>query len=243
MPLPLHTLIFADAEAVARAAAERIVALAADRGRDRFAIALSGGSTPRRLYGLLASPEYRDRVDWARIHWFWGDERFVPSTDPDSNERMVRELMLDHVAVPAGRIHAPPSAISDLDAAAKAYELELKSYYGADRLDPGRPLFDIVLLGIGDDGHTASLFPGKPALDERVRWVAPVPEAGMTPFVPRLTLTFPAIASSRHVLFLAVGAAKHEMLSRVASGDDLPSAKVTSEGTIDWLIDKAAATG
>jgi 6-phosphogluconolactonase len=242
MSLPLNTLVFANPDAVARAAADRIIALfGADTERDRFAIALSGGSTPKRLYSLLVSDEYRDRVDWERIHWFWGDERFVPSTDPDSNERMVRETMLDHVSILPGFIHNPPVFSSDLNAAAAAYDAEMKAFYGSDHLDPNRPLFDIVLLGLGDDGHTASLFPGKPAVEETTLWIAPVPEAGMKPFVPRLTLTLPAIASSREVLFLAVGESKREMLAKVAAGADLPSARVTSRGKVEWFVDHAAA--
>lgn len=243
MSLPPNTSIFADADAVAEAAADRIVALGQAPGNAKLAIALSGGSTPKLLYALLASPAFRDRVAWDRIDWFWGDERFVPPTDSNSNEKMVREAMFDAVPAPAAKIHAPRTQGIDLDAAALAYQAELQAYYGADTLDPARPLFDLVLLGIGDDGHTASLFPGKPAVEERALWVAPVPEAGMKPFVPRLTLTLPAIASSRSVIFLAVGAGKHEKLGEVAGGADLPSAKVRSAGKVEWFIDRAAAEG
>ena len=142
--------------------------------------------------------------------------------------------------IPEGHLHGIPTD-GTLDSAASAYAETLKGFYGADELDPARPLFDLVLLGIGEDGHTASLFPGKPALAERQAWVAPVPEAGLAPFVPRITLTFPVLASSRQLLVLVTGAGKRDPLARIAKGEDLPARYISSIGNLTWLLDRAAA--
>lgn len=192
------------------------------------------------LYGLLAGPDYAARVPWERIHWFFGDDRVVPWDDERSNVRMVREAFGHGSRIPATHLHFIPSD-AGAEAGARAYERILLDFYGADRLDPARSLFDLVLLGIGEDGHTASLFPGKPALGETERLVAPVPEAGLEPFVPRITLTFPALASSRHVLILVTGAGKRRALARLAAGEELPAGRVTSQGDVAWLLDEAAA--
>jgi 6-phosphogluconolactonase len=231
--------ISADAEALAHRVAQWITDLAC-HSDGRFSVALSGGSTPKRLYQMLAAAPLRDAVPWDRIHWFWGDDRFVPWDDPNSNYGMAREAMLAHAPVPAGNIHGIRYAGGPADAA-RAYERELVAWYGADKLDPGRPLFDVVLLGMGPDGHTASLFPGKPALDELSRWVTEVPVPGLNPQVPRVTLTFPALASARSVAFVAAGADKKAMMDRALAGDrELPSARVRSQGELVWFVDKAA---
>lgn len=240
IPLPPGSELFPDAEAVARAAADHLLALCTDAPAERVAVCLSGGSTPRRLYETLAGPDYVGRVPWARIHWFFGDDRVVPWDDPLSNVRMVREAFGHGAPVPAAHLHFIPSDTGP-EAGARAYAATLWDFYGAATLDPARPLFDLVLLGLGEDGHTASLFPGKPALDEREAWVAPVPEAGMTPFVPRITLTFPALSSSRSALFLVSGAGKQEPLRRLADGVDLPAGHVTSVGRLRWFVDQSAA--
>jgi 6-phosphogluconolactonase len=206
-----------------------------------FAVALSGGATPRRLYQLLATSPFREAAPWSRIHWFWGDERFAPATDPASNFRMVQEAMLSRTPIPPLNIHRIPTegGISPQTAAA-AYESELKRFYGAAELDPARPLFDVTLLGLGADGHTASLFPGDPALDEKRRWVVAV--AGRRA-EPRVTLTFPALESSRHVAFLVSGADKRSVLSRLLSGDeDLPAARLHPAGSRRIFADGAAGS-
>ena len=240
IPLPPNTELMADAEATARTAAEHLLDMASSAAGERVAICLSGGSTPKRLYALLASPGFVERVPWSRIHWFFGDDRVVPWDDPLSNVRMVREAFGHESPVPATHLHFIPSDEGP-EAGARAYAATLQDFYGAGRFDPDRPLFDLVLLGLGSDGHTASLFPGKPALAERQAWAAPVPEAGMEPFVPRITLTFPALASSRSVLFLVNGAGKREPLQRLADGEDLPARHVESVGTVRWYIDREAA--
>jgi 6-phosphogluconolactonase len=234
--VPASVEVAKDPEALAHRGARWITDLAA-ASRDRFAICLSGGSTPRRLYQLLAESPYRDAMPWDRIHWFWGDERFVPWDHPDSNYGMVHATLLGRARVPPGNIHGIATNGSPADAAA-AYERVLKSYYGSESLDPTRPLFDIQILGLGPDGHTASLIPGTSVLDERRRWVAEV--IGGRP-EPRITLTYPALESSRHTAFLVAGADKRETLSRALAGDPaLPAARIRPVGELIWLVDEAA---
>src|SRR5258707_2636582 len=156
-----HVISVSDAEALAKAAADRILArIAANRGR--VAICLTGGSSPRQLYQLLATEGYRSRIPWQRVHWFIGDERFVPADDPLNNMGAARRIFLDRYA-PASNIHAIPTDTASPEQAARRYESELKSFYGANELDSVRPLFDVVLMGVGPDGHVASLFPDYPA--------------------------------------------------------------------------------
>ena len=238
--LPPGAVILPDADAVAHEAAERLIAVCEASQAERIAICLSGGSTPKRLYALLAGPDHVGRVPWDRVHWFFGDDRVVPWDHADSNVRMVREAFGHGAPIPATHLHFIPTDAGP-EAGAKAYARTLRDFYGADDLDPARPLFDCVLLGLGEDGHTASLFPGKPALSETAALAAPVPEAGLAPFVPRVTLTFPALASSALVMFLVTGAGKRDPLRRLDAGEDLPAGRVTSQGRIAWLLDAAAA--
>jgi 6-phosphogluconolactonase len=203
---------------------------------ERCAVCLAGGSTPRRVYELLAAAE-RGGFPWERVHWFFGDERFVPHDHPDSNYRMARETLFDAAPVPAANVHPMPTAGLPADAA-RAYENELQAFYGAPTLDPRRPLFDVVLLGLGEDGHIASLFPGTAALQERQRWVVDVlnPKGE-----PRLTLTYPAIESTRALAFVVSGANKRAILGRVWAGEDLPAARLRGSVAPDWFVDQAAA--
>ena len=234
----IKVITVSDPAALAKAGAERIVArIAANRGR--AAICLAGGSSPKQIYQLLATEAYRSRVPWDRVHWFVGDDRFVPATDPLSNIAMARGTFLDRCA-PAANIHPIPVDSADPKEAARRYERELKSFYGADELDPARPLFDVVLLGVGPDGHTASLFPGYPAVEESEHWVIDVPKANVEPFVPRVTLTLPALGSCREMLIEASGAGKRPILTRVFAGEDLPANRAHSIGETIWLVDAAA---
>jgi len=236
-PCEARLEILADPEALAHRAADWLLAAAAAKDGD-FAVALSGGSTPRRLYEHLAGPRYCDAFPWSRTHWFWGDERFVPQDDTLSNYRMVRLAMLSRAPIPTANIHAIPTEGVSPEGAASAYERELRSFYGADRLDPGRPLFDVTLLGLGPDGHTASLFPGTAALAERDRWVAAI--VGIKSEA-RITLTYPALESSRHAAFLVAGEEKRTILARLRRGDsDLPAAHLCPTGTL-WLFSDVAA--
>jgi 6-phosphogluconolactonase len=234
--VPANVEVAKDPEALAHRAAGWITDLAA-ASRDRFAVCLSGGSTPRRLYQLLAESPYRDALPWDRIHWFWGDERFVPWDHPDSNYGMVRAALFGRAPVPPGNIHGVPTDGTPADAAA-AYERVLKSYYGSESLDPARPLFDVEILGLGPDGHTASLIPRTSVLEERHRWVAEV--IGGRP-EPRITLTYPALESSRQTAFLVAGAEKREILSRALAGDQaFPAARIRPVGELIWFADEAA---
>jgi 6-phosphogluconolactonase len=228
----------ADPAALAKAAADRVLARIAANAA-RVAICLAGGSSPKQLYQLVATEAYRNRIPWDRVHWFVGDERFVPAADPLSNIAMMRGAFLDRCA-PAANIHPIPTDGADPQEAARRYERELKSFYGANELDLARPLFDVVLLGVGPDGHTASLFPGYPAVAETRRWVIEVPKANVEPFVPRVTLTLPALGSCREMLIEASGAGKRPILTRVFAGEDLPANRVHSTGETIWLIDTAA---
>ncbi|MBV8753716.1 MAG: 6-phosphogluconolactonase [Hyphomicrobiales bacterium] len=237
---PPKLTIVPDAAALAQAAAKRLLARLAEP-RERFAVALTGGSSPEGLYRLLASEPYRSQVPWQRVHWFWGDDRFVPQDDPRSNAGAARRLFLDRVPAPPENIHAIPTDAANPDEAARSYEAELQVFYGADRLEPARPLYDVVLLGLGGDGHIASLFPGQPQVDETKRWVVGVPRAGMEPYVPRVSLTLPTLASTRDMLFLVTGKGKREILTRVLSGADLPAACAHSQGELVWLVDRDAA--
>jgi 6-phosphogluconolactonase len=226
----------ADGNAIAQHVAEWLTERAlASTGR--FAISLSGGSTPKTLYGLLAAAPFRERFPWDRTHLFFGDERFVPPDHPDSNYRMAREAMIAHVPIPAEHVH-PWQTNIDPEHAARHYADTLERFYGADTLDPARPLFDVMFLGLGEDGHTASLFPGVAALRERTAWTAAV--VGAKP-EPRLTLTYPLLDSSRVVAFLVSGGGKRDILARALAGDtSLPAVGVRPMGELVWFTDKAA---
>jgi 6-phosphogluconolactonase len=230
--------ILADPEVLARRVADWMLATSIAKV-GAFAVALSGGSTPRGLYEHLARAPYRDAFPWSRTHWFWGDERFVGPDDALSNYRMVREAMLSHVPIPETNIHPIPTRNVTPEAAAIIYERELKSFYGADRIDVQRPLFDVILLGLGVDGHTASLFPGTSVLEERNRWVAAVTNAESE---TRITLTYPALESGRLVAFLITGEEKRAIFSQLRRGNNNPpAARLHPSGELIWFVDQAAA--
>lgn len=226
-----------DPQAAAQRAAEWIARRIAVTS-DIFRIALSGGETPRLLYSTLASDPYRNRIEWRRVDIYWGDERFVPYTDERSNYRMARAALLAHVPALIDHIH-PVITEGDPETAARRYEGLLRAAYGSECLAPSLPLFHLVLLGLGTDGHTASLLPGSGALEEREHWVTAVQGRDAM----RSTLTYPAIACSSAVLFLVTGAEKAEAVARVHAGDpNLPATHIRSEGELVWFLDEAAAS-
>src|SRR6266568_2407020 len=228
---------FPDPLALARHVAEWMTA-AALASTGPFRVSLSGGSTPKTLYGLLASDEFERRFPWERVSWYWGDERFVPYDDPESNYRMTREAMLAKAPVPPENVHPVPTNGIPEEAASR-YERTLQAAYGAAILDRARPLFDITLLGIGTDGHTASLLPNDPVLQERKRWCAAVSHG--RPEV-RITMTYPVIESSRQVAFLLAGKEKAAIFKTIrAGGSDVPAARVNPVGDLIWFVDRAAA--
>jgi 6-phosphogluconolactonase len=233
--------IFDSALDAARAAALRFVELArrAIEAQGRFSVALSGGSTPGRTYELLASDEFKGQVDWASTHVFFGDERCVPPTHADSNYRMVDEALLSRVPLPARNVHRMMGE-GDCAANARLYEEELQTFFAGEPW----PRFDLVLLGMGDDGHTASLFPGTEAVAERRAWVVCLWVEKLDAY--RLTLTLPAINHAAHILFLVTGAGKAERVQQVIGGarepEPLPAQLIHPEsGTLQWLLDRAAA--
>ncbi len=230
--------MLADAQALAEHVARWMCSVANEAG-ERCGIALSGGSTPALLYRTLAGSELSERFPWPRADWFWGDERFVPHEDARSNFRLAWNAMLSKIPVAAEHIHPVPVQASSPNAAAVAYERILQDYYGGEQLHPARSLFDIVLLGLGEDGHFASLFPGDPALDERTDWtvavIGPQPE-------PRVTLTYPALESCRAAAFLVCGAGKAQVLAKFLAGAaDLPPTKFHPQGRLHVFCDAAAA--
>jgi 6-phosphogluconolactonase len=237
-----------DPAALVRLAAEAVArrAEAAVRARGRFALALAGGSTPQALHRLLADPAapYRERIDWGRTHVFFGDERCVPPGHRDSNYGAARDALLAHVPVPAGQVHRLRGEDRDPARAAAEYERELREALGAAPGAPhaALPRLDLVLLGLGEDGHTASLFPGTAALLERERLVVAneVPKLGAW----RLTFTLPLLAAARAVLFVVAGANKADAVAAVLAGGpgEPPAARVRlDDGDLAWLLDGAAA--
>jgi len=244
-PVLISLRVLADLEEVARAAAEEVVRLAgaAVRAHGRFTLALSGGSTPRALFRLLSTSP--DRIDWSAVHVFWGDERHVPPDHAESNYRMARETLLDRVPIPAPNVHRIHGEDPDAAHAAALYEDELAAAFA---LAPRQlPRFDLVLLGLGPEGHTASLFPGSAALHERERLV-------VAPFVSklaahRITLTPPVLNHAAAVIFLVCGADKAAALAAVLAGEregerdvDLYPAQIVrpEHGALLWLVDRAA---
>lgn len=246
----LELAVCRDAADVSRRAADLFLRLAreADARYRAFTVALSGGSTPKGLYARLAQEPYRTEVPWNLIHVFWGDERCVPPDHADSNYKLAYDALLSQVALPETNIHRVPTDTGDCAQAAADYAQELVTFFGLE----GRalPHFDLLLLGVGDDGHTASLFPGQPALDEREALVVASPPGRLPPPVDRVTLTLPVLNAARHVVFLATGAGKREIVARIlagrdaAEGDLLPAQRVRpADGTLTWIVDQAAGEG
>jgi 6-phosphogluconolactonase len=233
--------IYADPESLSHAAAELFAAEArqAVTDRGRFTVALSGGETPRRTYELLAQETFRDLVPWQNTHIFWGDERCVPANDLRNNARMAQQALLDHVPLPQHQVYPMICNGSPQEAAAK-YEALLRGYFAT-----APPCFDLILLGLGENGHTASLFPGTSVLDEQQRWVADlyVAEEGLH----RLTLTTPVINQAARVVFLVSGSDKAHILRRAVAetqdSSDIPARIIKpTDGELLWLVDREAAS-
>jgi 6-phosphogluconolactonase len=233
--------VFDDAEAVARASAELFARVAREAVDERgaFSVALSGGTTPRRVYELLAGEEFRADVPWSSVHVFFGDERAVPADHAESNYRMAGEALLSRVTIPAENVHRI-EGLGDAAANASNYEAVMRRFFG----DTDWPRFDLIFLGMGDDGHTASLFPNTTALEESRAWVTANWVEKFNAW--RITLTANAINASRRVVFLVTGASKAERLREVLNGardpSRLPSQMIRpTDGALAWYVDRAAA--
>ena len=234
--------VYADGEALAQAAAGLLAETVGQTTGHAF-VALSGGSTPKRMGQLLAEPPFRDTVAWREIEFFWGDERYVPEDSPESNSGEARRTFLSKVDVEPGRINPFPTGVPDPDLAAEMYATQIKTVFGQT---DGTPRFDLVFLGMGDDGHTLSLFPGTSAIHETERFAVAnhVPKLDAT----RLTMTAPLVNAAHRVAFLIGGAGKAGTLAKVLDGpidvETLPSQIIRpKEGQLLWLIDEAAAAG
>lgn len=238
-------LVCPDAKSVALESAATFVRLAAEsiRERGRFTVALSGGSTPRSLFEILATPQWQKQIDWKNVHLFWGDERYVPDAYPESNFRMTLETLLSRVPVPPFNVHRIKTELSPAEAAAESYEAEIARFFGTA---PGEfPSFDLVFLGMGANAHTASLFPHSKAIHESSHLVVAeyIAEVRMW----RITMTAPLLNAARNVIFLISGADKAPVLRDVLFGDHDPERKPAqlihpASGRLTWMIDSAAAT-
>ncbi len=238
----MSIFIYPDTETLSQEAARYFVRVAQESiaARRRFMIALSGGSTPKKLYGLLAEEPYRGQIDWNLVDIFWSDERCVPTDDAESNFLMAQQVLLSKIPIPARQIHRMPADQADRDAAAYAYTLEMQQTIGSE----GVPGFDLIQLGMGPEGHTASLFPHQPSLHEQQRLVMPVTVPKPPP--PRLTFTPRLLNAVTHVLFLVTGAEKQDAVKAVLEGDFQPDeypAQIVqpTKGEVTWMLDAAAA--
>ena len=236
-----EVIVLPDAEALAHEAARRFAELARESAasRGRFSVALSGGSSPGKLYKLLAGEPHRTQIPWAQVHLFWGDERCVPPDDPGSNYHLAEGSLITQVHIPAENVHRMRGELAP-EAAARAYDRELQDFFYGPR-----PRFDLVLLGLGEDGHTASLFPGSPLLAEAEHLVAPAAAVYQGRPAQRMTLTLPAINAARQVLFLVSGGAKAQVVQAVLEGpaERLPAQWIQpTAGRLTWLLDAAAAS-
>lgn len=235
--------IFPSPADMTRAAANLFAARAAEAvsAQGRFTAALSGGKTPVALYDLLAKDPFASQIPWARVHLFWGDERCVPLDHVDSNYRLVRERLINHVPIPPANVHRMPGEMDPVEAAAR-YEGQLREFFAPH--GGGFPVFDLILLGLGEDGHTASLFPGTRALRESARWVAGHYVDAQKGW--RITLTPPVINAARIVAFIVAGAGKAAVVKEILGGplrpDTLPAQVVRpAGGDLVWMLDREAA--
>ncbi len=238
--MKMDASVFPDIEALSRAAFAELTQIMRDavRERRRFAISLAGGNTPAKLYRLWADPQTAAQTPWERIHLFWGDERYVPPDDPLSNYRMTRETLISQVPIPAANVHPVPTTLHPPEKAAEAYEAELRKFFGGSA-----PAFDLQLLGLGPEGHTLSLFPGSPALEEKQRWVAAVEVAAKPP--QRVTMTLVVANQARHTFFLVAGKDKREIVAALKNEPDgqtsqYPAAQIRPAGGVRWFFDQAA---
>ncbi len=234
--------VFPDLHEASRALAERLVETVTDvlASKDSFTLALSGGKTPRSLYALLAG-EYSTEISWKRVHLFWGDERCVSQESKDSNFAMAYEALISKVPLPSQNVHRIPAEISPPEKAARYYERMIREFF--EPVEEESFLFDAMILGIGEDGHTASLFPGSSALAEKSHWVLAVNAPPSFSPQKRITLTLPLINRSRSIFFLVSGIKKREVVREILKKPETakklyPAAMIRPLGSVDWYIDR-----
>ena len=239
----MQIAIYPDSDTLSRDAAQYIVRLANEAvvSHGRFTIALSGGTTPRKLYGMLGDEPYRSQIDWALVDIFWSDERCVPPDSEDSNYLLAQQVLLNKIPIPAAHIHRMPADAPDRDAASQAYTDEMRRVFATN----GIPSFDLIQLGMGPEGHTASLFPHQASLHEQQRLVMPVSVPKPPP--PRLTFTPPILNAAHNVLFLVTGSDKADAVQAVLEGaynpDEYPAQIVRpTHGEVVWMLDTKAAS-
>lgn len=235
--------IFPDLNALSHTAAERLTALAHDsiNSESHFSLCLSGGNTPRRLYQLLTT-EYRTQLDWNKIHLFWGDERCVPLAHPESNYAMAYQELISQIPIPKTNIHRIPAEINPPEQAALVYEQELHKYFASKGFNKSEVTFDLVLLGLGADGHTASLFSNDPVLDEQEQWVSAVVAPDYMNPRQRITLTLPIINQARYIFFLASGEEKRSIFRSIMTNPEeasrlYPAARIRARNQVEWFVD------
>jgi 6-phosphogluconolactonase len=240
----MNLQVFKDTEHLCKGLAEWITSLIEETltRKERFSLVLSGGNTPKKLHELLASPHFAERIDWQKIHVFWGDERAVPFEDSRNNARMAFDTLLNKVNIPHEQIHIMDTGLSP-EAAAMEYEEELNEYFGSDVLPP--TTFDLVLLGMGDDGHTLSLFPGEAIIHEEKLWVNSYYLKAQDMF--RITLTKNIVNRSEHIVFMISGSEKAHALHEVLEGEKNPERYPAQlilpvRGELHFFIDESAAS-
>ena len=237
---------FPTLEALSTAAAELFCQTANQsvREHDHFTVALSGGSTPRLLYEYLSLEPYLSRIPWSKTHVFWGDERYASSDSSDSNFGMASQALLRHVPLPVEHVHRIPTELASPEQTAAAYEATLRnclSVFDLRSQQNNLPVFDLILLGMGPDGHTASLFPESPVLEEQTRWAAATPAPRLNPPVRRITLTYPVLNAGKTVLFLVSGKEKHALVQQILEHpqqayQQYPAARVNPSGNLIWML-------
>lgn len=240
--MKMEKRVFRDIDALSRAALDEVFRIARESvaKHGRCAISLSGGHTPERMFAMWSQGTYRGAFPWERVHFFWGDERYVPHTDPLSNFGVAKKLLFDKLASDVElNLHPMPTESPDARESAKSYAAEMRKFFGTES-----PAFDVQLLGLGGEGHTASLFPNNPALKEEEAWVLPVTVPATPPH--RLTMTYPVINQARNTYFLVAGESKREILKALAADPDTgvsqyPAARVQPTGPLIWMLDQAAA--
>jgi 6-phosphogluconolactonase len=241
--MKMEKRVFADMDALSQGALDEVFRVTKDAvgKHGRCSISLSGGHTPEKMFALWSQDKYRAGFPWERVHFFWGDDRYVPYSDPLSNYGTARKLLFDKLPTNVSvNVHPMPTEMPNATEAASAYSAELKTFFGTEA-----PTFDVQLLGIGGEGHTASLFPNNPALDEKQAWVLPVTVPATPPH--RLTMTYPVINQARNTYFLVAGESKREILHAIEAEPDeglsrYPAARVRPAGPLFWFLDRAAAS-